>query len=165
MLVLCDTVLFIWLLLLLLYLTLFHYDTGLLWGLLLLLRFYWPNYILLVHTHITSARFNRVRRICCTFGRVNHINSFTLRFLLIICSSGVRNHDGSSLFWSTFVTFTLLWELWLALLLLNHVSRFGVIFSGSRALLAKNLSWGVDCYILVRVFVAWINSLDLRLKF
>ena len=152
------------LLILLLNLTLFHDDSRLLRRLLLLLGFYWSDYILFVCTDITSTRFNWVRRVCCTFWWVDHIHSITLRLLLIICATWVWDHNGSSLFGCAFVTFALLWELWFALLLLllYYIPRFWVIFVGSSALFAENLPWSVDSYIFVGVFVAWVNILDLN---
>ena len=156
-----DTTIF--LLILLLYLALFHYDARLLRGLFLLLGFYRSDYVLFVCTDIASTGLNWVRGICCTFWRIDYIYSITLRLLLIICTAWVWNHYccSSSLFWCAFVAFALLWELWFTLLLLYNVSRFRVIFSGSGALFAENLSWSVDSYVLVRVFVTWVNSLDL----
>ena len=151
------------LLILLLNLTLFHYDSRLLRRLLLLFGFYWSDYILFVCTNITSTRFNWVRRVCSTFWWVDHIHCIILRLLLIISATWVWDHNGSSLFWCAFVTFALLWELWFALLLLllYYISRFWVIFGGSSALFAEDLPWSVDSNIFVGVFVTWVNILHL----
>ena len=156
----CDTILFI-----LLYLALFHDNSRLLRWLLRLIRFDRFNNIFLIRAYIDSTRFNWMGRVCCTFRGINHIYGVILWLLLIVCSPWVGNHYNTPLFCVAFVTFALLRELWFTLLLLlNIVSRFWVYFSGCCTLFSKNLSRSVDWYVLVGIFVIWVNSLDLELN-
>ena len=149
---------------LLLYETLFHHYSRLL-RLWLLFRLNWLNNALLICTDIATTRFNRVWRDCSTFIWVYNAYCFICWLLLIICTSWIWYHNSPSLFWVTFVSFALLWELrvTLLLLLLMKISGFRIIFCGSCALLFPNkLSWIVYYDILVAVvFLVWVNWLNL----
>ena len=148
-------------LVLLLYVTLFHHNSQLLrlWQ---LFRLNGLNYVLFICTDITTTRLNRMWRDCSTFIWVDTANYFIWWLFLIICTSWIWYHNSSSLFWVTFISLTLLWELRLTLLL-RKISSFRVIFCGSCALLFPNkLSWIVYYDILVAVvFLVWVNRLNL----